>query len=72
LSFQRHHPEDVLAGALIGAFSAWVFYHMFWPSPFDAAGNPSEARLLYTDDDQRPSRDRFELTRFDVDEIEGA
>ncbi|KAL0953861.1 hypothetical protein HGRIS_005036, partial [Hohenbuehelia grisea] len=64
----RHHVEDVLAGGLVGIVSAIIFYRIFWQSPSEMAD--SEPRLLYTNDQTRPSRERFELARFEVDDTE--
>ncbi|KAH6915942.1 lipid phosphate phosphatase 1 [Coprinopsis sp. MPI-PUGE-AT-0042] len=32
----RHHKEDVVAGGLIGALSAFACYTVYWPNPFSA------------------------------------
>jgi diacylglycerol diphosphate phosphatase/phosphatidate phosphatase len=72
--YQRHHKEDVIAGSLIGIFSALICYHIFWPSPFfienftpEQAGRP---RALYSDRLEWRSRNAdFELTRLE-EEIE--
>lgn len=32
----RHHKEDVIAGSLIGALSAFTCYLVYWPNPFSA------------------------------------
>jgi hypothetical protein len=71
---QRHHKEDVVAGALIGIFSSTTCYLIFWPSPFSAkaytAQRANRARLLYTDEEEETSRNAaVGLGGFD-DEIE--
>lgn len=37
LEDHRHHPADVVTGALIGAASTLVMYTMYYPSPFTCA-----------------------------------
>jgi len=70
----RHHPEDVVAGSMIGIISSMICYHIYWPSPFsasnfkqdkDAFGQP---RMLYgLVDGQQPA---FQLARLVEDDTE--
>ena len=62
---QRHHKEDVVVGSFIGTASAFIFYFMFWPSPFSSSsfefGSRGQPRLLYI---HPPSRvEDFELAQ---------
>lgn len=66
----RHHPEDVIAGSLIGIISAWIFYIMFWPNPFaiencldQTIGKP---RLLYMGEERNLE---YELARSEEDGV---
>jgi membrane-associated phospholipid phosphatase len=56
--------EDVIAGSLIGTFSAAICYLLFWPSPFHTdsfnSSGRTEARYLYIS--PALSRGTYELT----------
>jgi diacylglycerol diphosphate phosphatase/phosphatidate phosphatase len=56
--------EDVIAGSLIGTFSAAICYLSFWPNPFRTSSFNSsgrtEARYLYIS--AAHSRGAYELT----------
>lgn len=69
---QRHHKEDVIAGALIGLTSSTICYFIFWPNPFSSKNvlqeSPGQPRLLYTDENRNFRRTEFELTRLEDDD----
>ncbi|KAK2463547.1 hypothetical protein APHAL10511_004298 [Amanita phalloides] len=70
----RHHPEDVVVGSMIGIMSSMICYHVFWPSPFSAINfrrqSIGQPRLLYGPDRLDESRyPEFELARMEEDNI---
>ncbi|PFH51793.1 hypothetical protein AMATHDRAFT_2706 [Amanita thiersii Skay4041] len=71
----RHHPEDVVVGSIIGILCAILCYNVFWPNVFaarsftqDVTGQP---RLLYTESlADRDAVNTFGLTRIEDGDIE--
>ncbi|EPQ56258.1 phosphatidic acid phosphatase, partial [Gloeophyllum trabeum ATCC 11539] len=68
----RHHKEDIIVGALIGALCSSICYFMYWPSPFSAASFNSEQvgrpRVDYAAYDYPERRSgSYQLTRLQDD-----
>ncbi|MBW0497231.1 hypothetical protein O181_036946 [Austropuccinia psidii MF-1] len=55
----RHHPQDVIAGSLIGLISAFIAYLLYFPSPFDGSiltSQMGKPRLVYDHDPSSPHK----------------
>jgi Na+/proline symporter len=73
-SWQRHHKEDVITGAIIGALCSAICYLAFWPSPFSSRSFTAyvygQPRLISSEDDHRRRANDFELTRLEEDDMD--
>jgi len=73
LEDNRHHKEDVIAGALIGALCSGICYLIYWPNPFSANNFTPERvgqpRVTYGPRESYNERSNggFELTRLQDD-----
>ncbi|KAJ7334259.1 lipid phosphate phosphatase 1 [Mycena albidolilacea] len=70
----RHHKEDVITGAIIGALCSAICYLAFWPSPFSSRSFTTyeygQPRLISSENDHRRRANDFELTRLEEDDMD--
>ncbi|KAK7025212.1 lipid phosphate phosphatase 1 [Favolaschia claudopus] len=72
----RHHKEDVIGGAVLGAVCSTICYVAFWPSPFSARSFTSysygQPRLITHGENGRLRQGNFdfELTRLEEDDMD--
>ena len=67
---QRHHKEDVIVGASLGAVTATLCYLIYWPSPLaDPVPATPRAQIVYGN--SQSSRRRCDYS-YELAGVEGA